>query len=199
MKLKLAVVVSCLALAVPALAQVAITPTPRDDQTRPRRGLTPEEQQRFQEQDQQRELQRQQEEGGIRSPQDYNTPRTYEGRASFVGARPGKCPLNGSVRATVRGNTIDASLTFPIERDAIHGYIAGSRFQAIGNFGYSIQGNVTEGGITGSATKRQQVKASPQKPVGTPIPFLPGPTTAQPTPPPLVQDCVYAISLSRVS
>jgi len=190
MKRTLVTLASCLALAVPAAAQVMITPTPRDDQTMPRRGaLTPEEEQLQQ--------QRQQEEQ--RAPQDYNTQRVYEGRARLSGQRPGKCPPDGTVRATVRGNIIDASVTFPIERDSIHGFVSGSRFEAKGNFGYTIQGNVTEAGISGRAVKTAQVKPSPQKRVGVPLPFIHGPATDRgPPPPPIVQDCVYAISLNRI-
>ena len=197
MKCKLAAVVWCLALAGPAAAQVMISPTPSDDQTRPRRGaLTPEEQRRLD----QREEQRQEELGPLRPAPNYDEQRVYEGRASLSGQRPGKCPPSGSVRATVRGNIIDASLTFPIERDAIHGFISGTRFEAKGNFGYAIKGAVTDAGISGTAVKTAQVKPSPQKRVGVPLPFIPGPATSPgPPPPPIVQDCVYSISLSRVS
>ena len=104
------------------------------------------------------------------------------------------------VRATVRGNIIDASITFPIERDAIHGFISGTRFEAKGNFGYSIRGSLTDGGISGTAVKTAQVKVSPQKRVGVALPFIPGPATSPtPSPPPIVQDCVYSIMLGRVS
>lgn len=196
MKFKLAAVVSCLALAAPAAAQVMISPTPSDDQTRPSRGvLTPDEQRQFD----QREKQRQEELGPLRPAPDYNEQRVYEGRATLSGQRPGKCPTNGSVRATVRGNIIDASITFPIERDAIHGFISGSRFEAKGNFGYSIRGSLTDGGISGTAVKAAQVKVSPQKRLGVALPFIPGPATSPaPSPPPIVQDCVYSIMLSRV-
>jgi hypothetical protein len=195
MQWKLVLVVSLLAAA-PAAAQVAITPTPSDDQTRPRRGqLTPEEQQRFEE----RERERQEQQGRVRAPEDYNALRTYEGRATLTGNRPGKCPTNGSVRASVRGNVIDASLTFPIERDAVHGFISGSRFEAKGNFGYTVQGSVNELAITGTVTKRQMVKPSPPPKPGVMVPFLPGPTTTnQPPGPPLIQDCSYQITLSRI-
>jgi hypothetical protein len=198
MKCKLAVVVSLLAVALPAAAQIAITPQQRpDDQTRPRRGaLTPEEQQRFEE----RERQREQEQGRVRTPEELDAVRTFEGRATFSGQRIGKCPTNGSVRATLRGSVIDASLTFPIERDAVHGYVSGSRFQATGNFGYTFVGQVSENGITGSITKKQQVKPSEKPKPGVAIPFLPGPTTSSQAPgPPLIQDCSYSIVLSRVS
>jgi hypothetical protein len=196
MKCKLVAVVTCLALAGPVAAQVMISPTPSDDQTRPRRGvLTPEEQRRLD----QREEQRQEEAGPLRPAPDYNQQRVYEGRASLSGTRAGKCPTSGSVRATVRGNIIDASLTFPIERDAIHGFISGTRFEAKGTFGYEVKGAVTEGGISGTAVKVAQVKPSPQKRVGVPLPFIPGPATSPAAPPPpIVQDCVYSISLSRV-
>jgi hypothetical protein len=195
MQWKLALVVSLL-VAAPAAAQVAVTPTPQDDQTRPRRGfLTPDEQQRLED----RERQRQEEQGRVRTPLELNMQRTYEGRATFTGTRPGKCPMNGSVRASVRGNVIDAALTFPIERDSVHGFISGSRFQAQGNFGYTVEGAVTETAITGTATKRQTVKPSERPRPGVAIPFLPGPTTTnQPPGPPLVQDCSYSITLSRV-
>ncbi|HEX2117440.1 MAG TPA: hypothetical protein VHM01_23805 [Alphaproteobacteria bacterium] len=195
MQWKLALVVSLLAAA-PAAAQIAVTPTPPDDQTRPRRGfVTPEEQQRLDE----RERQRQEQQGRVRAPEEYNALRTYEGRATFTGTRPGKCPMNGSVRASVRGNIIDASVTFPIERDAVHGFISGSRFEARGNFGYTFQGAVTDQAITGVVTKRQTVKPAEKPKPGVAIPFLPGPTTtAQPPGPPLIQDCSYQITLSRV-
>jgi hypothetical protein len=198
MKCKLAIVASLLAVTAPAAAQIAITPQqqPFDDQTRPRRGaLTPDEQQQFEDRQRQQE-----EQGRVRTPEDLNTPRTFEGRATFSGQRLGKCPTAGSVRATVRGNIIDASVTFPIERDAVHGFVAGSRFQATGNFGYTFIGAVSDFGITGSITKKQQVKVSPPMKPGVSIPFLPGPTTTnQPPPPPLFQDCSYSIVLNRVS
>jgi hypothetical protein len=190
MKCKLAAAAIGLALAAPAAAQVMITPT-QPDQSLPSRGvLTPDEQQRLEQQQEMR----------FRAVPDYNEQRVYEGRAVFSGQRPGKCPLNGRVRATVRGNIIDASLTFPIERDAIHGFISGDRFQAKGGFGYTIQGSVSEAGIAGTAVKTAQVKPSPQKRVGVPLPFIPGPATERaPNPPPLVQDCLYSITLNRVS
>ncbi len=190
MKWKLAVVASCFALVAPAAAQVLITPTPQDNQTRPSRGtLTPEEE----------EQQRKEEQERARVLPDYNEQRSYEGHARFSGQRIGKCPMSGTVRATVRGNIIDASLTFPIERDAIHGFISGSRFEAKGNFGYSIRGTVTEAGISGVAVKASQVKPSPQKRVGVALPFIPGPATDRgPAPPPIVQDCSYMIQLNRV-
>jgi hypothetical protein len=203
MKLKLVIAATCLAVTVPALAQVAVTPSPSqqrsdEDQARPRRGyLTPEEEQFFQ----QRQQQREQEQPGarLREPDDYTTVRQYEGRASFSGSRPGKCPLYGSVRASLRGNQFDASLTFPIERDAVHGYISGSRMQGTGNFGYSIVANVSDVGITGTATKKQQITPTPEKRTGAPLPFIPGPTATYTPPPPKVQDCAYTITLSRVS
>jgi len=197
MKCKLGLVVSLLALAMPAAAQIAITPQqPSDDQTKPRRGLTPEEQQRFEE----RQRQREEEQGRMRTPQEFDTTKTFEGRATFSGQRLGKCPTNGSVRATLRGSVIDVSVTFPIERDAVHGFVAGSHFQATGNFGYTFVGAVSENGITGQITKKQQVKVSPPPKPGVAIPFLPGPTTTgQPSGPPLIQDCSYMILLSRVS
>lgn len=202
MKYRSALVASCLAVATPALAQVLLSPSTDDqrrfeDQTRPRRGfLTPEEQQRFDE----RQLQRDEEQGRVRPLEDYTTPRQYEGRATFVGRRPGKCPPNGSVRARVLGNTIDASLTFPIERDAIHGFISGSRFEAKGTFGYVIQGNITDTAINGTAVKQSLLRVSPQKPLGAPIPFIPSPyVPREPAPPPIVQDCTYKIALNRVS
>ena len=198
MKCKLAVVVSLLAVAAPAAAQIMITPQqPSEDQTRPRRGtLTPEEQQRFEE----RQRQREEEQGRVRTPEELNATRTFEGRATFSGQRLGKCPTSGSVRAIVRGSIIDASVTFPIERDAVHGFVSGSAFEAKGNFGYTFAGAVSENGITGTITKKQLVKPSqPLKP-GVAIPFLPGPTTKnQPPGPPLIQDCSYTITLSRVS
>jgi hypothetical protein len=198
MKCKLAVVVSLLAVTLPAAAQIAVTPTPTpaDDQTRPRRGqLTPEEQQQFEE----RERQRQEQQGRVRTPEELNGLRIFEGRATFTGNRPGKCPMNGAIRAMVRGSVIDASLTFPIERDAAHGFISGTRFQAKGNFGYSFEGAISETGITGTVVKRQTVKVSPPPKPGAHIPFLPGPTTSQHTAPPLIQDCTYSITMSRVS
>jgi hypothetical protein len=197
MKCKLAVVVSALFVAVPAAAQIAITPTPQDDQTRPRRGfVTPEEQQQLED----RERQQQEEQGRFRTPDQINATRTFEGRATFSGTRPGKCPMNGSVRAVVRGSVIDASLTFPIERDAAHGFIQGTRFEAKGNFGYTFLGAVTENAITGTVVKRQTVKPAEKPRPGVPIPFLPGPTTSnQPAGPPLIQDCTYKIELARVS
>ena len=195
MQWKLVLVVSLL-IASPAAAQIAVTPTPQDDQTRPRRGvLTPEEQQRLED----RERERQEQQGRVRAPEEYNALRTYEGSARFTGTRPGKCPMSGSVRASVRGNIIDASVTFPIERDAVHGFISGSRFEARGNFGYMFQGAVNDNAITGTITKRQTVKAAEQPKPGVAIPFLPGPTTTgQPPGPPLIQDCSYQITLSRV-
>ena len=195
MQWKLALVVSLL-VAAPAVAQVAITPNPNDDQTRPRRGqMTPEEQQRLED----RERQRQEEQGRVRTPEEFNMLRTYEGRATFSGNRIGKCPTNGSVRARVRGNVIDAAFTFPIERDAVHGYVSGSRFQAQGTFGYTFEGQVNENAITGSATKKQTVKPSEKPKPGVMVPFLPGPTTTnQPPGPPLIQDCSYSVILSRV-
>lgn len=199
MKCKFAVVASLLAVTAPAAAQIAITPQqqPFDDQTRPRRGqLTPEEQQQFED----RQRQQQEEQGRVRTPEDLNAIRTFEGRATFSGQRLGKCPTAGSIRATVRGNVIDASVTFPIERDAVHGFISGSRFEATGNFGYTFIGAVSDNGITGQITKKQQVKASPPVKPGVAIPFLPGPTNQnQPKPPPLFQDCSYSIVLNRVS
>lgn len=198
MKSKLAVVVSLLGLALPAAAQIAITPTPQrgDDQTRPRNSpLTPEEQQRFEE----RERQRQEMEGRVRTPEEMNAVRTFEGRATLSAQRPGKCPPNGQIRATVRGSVLDASLTFPIERDAVHGFVSGSRFRAQGNFGYTFDGAITETAITGTVTKRQTVKPSEKPKPGVAIPFLPGPTTSGQSAPPLIQDCVYSIVLSRVS
>jgi hypothetical protein len=198
MKGKLAVVVALLVGALPAAAQIAITPQSNpDDQTRPRRGqLTPEELQRFEE----RERQRQEELGRVRTPEEFNATRVFEGRATFSGPRLGKCPPNGSVRAQVRGNIIDASVTFPIERDAVHGFISGTRFQATGNFGYTFQGAVTDYAITGLIVKQQLVKPAERPRPGVPIPFLPGPTTTnQPPGPPLVQDCTYTITLTRVS
>jgi hypothetical protein len=190
MNCRLAVVALCLGLAAPSFAQMAITPF--EDPTRPRRGaLTPEEQLRFE--------QRQEESVPLRAPTDYNEQRTFEGRAAFSGQRIGKCPPNGTVRATVRGNIIDLSLTFPIERDAIHGFISGTRFEAKGNFGYTIQGNVSDAVISGIAVKTSQVKPSPQKPLGVSLPFIPGPATSRgPPPPPIIQDCRYTITLSRV-
>jgi hypothetical protein len=195
MQWKLALVVTLLAVA-PAAAQIAVTPNPNDDQTRPRRGqLTPEEQQRLE----QREQQRQEERGRVRAPEEYNAQRTYEGRATFSGTRLGKCPTNGSVRARVRGNVIDAAFTFPIERDAVHGFVSGSRFEAKGNFGYTFEGAVTDNAITGNATKRQTVKPAEKPKPGVAIPFLPGPTTTnQPPGTPLIQDCSYSVVLSRV-
>lgn len=200
MKSKLAVVVSLLALTVPAAAQIAITPQPQqqdDDQTRPRgrSRLTPEEQRQFEE----RERQRQEQQGRVRTPEEMNALRTFEGRATLSGQRPGKCPPNGIIRATVRGNVIDASLTFPIERDAAHGFVSGSHFQAKGNFGYSFEGAVTETGITGTVVKKQTVKPAEKPKPGVAIPFLPGPTTSGQSSPPLIQDCIYSIVLSRVS
>ena len=204
MKLKLAIAATCFAVTVPAVAQVAITPTPNqqqrreEDQSRPGRGfMTPEEIERFEKRQEQRE---QQEPGArLRAPEDYTTVRQYEGRATFSGSRPGKCPLHGSVRASVRGNQFDASLTFPIERDAVHGFISGMRMRGTGNFGYTIEANVSDGGITGIATKKQQIKPTPEKPAGTALPFIPGPSVSQTSPPPKVQDCSYTISLSRIS
>jgi hypothetical protein len=100
----------------------------------------------------------------------------------------------------LRGNVINASVTFPIERDAVHGFVSGSRFQATGNFGYTFAGAVTENAITGTITKKQQVKLAEKPKPGVAIPFLPGPTTSgQPPGPPLIHDCSYVISLSRVS
>lgn len=203
MKLKLAVAATCFAMTVPALAQVSISPSPSqqrsdEDQARPRRGyLTPEEEQLFQ----QRQEQREQQQPGARlgEPEDFTTVRQYEGRASFSGSRPGKCPLYGSVRASVRGNQFDASLTFPIERDAVHGFISGSRMQGTGNFGYSIVASLSDAGITGTAVKKQQIKPSPQPRAGTPLPFIPGPSVSYTPQPPKIQDCSYTISLSRVS
>jgi len=203
MKLKLAIAATCLAAALPAAAQIAVTPTPNqqrqdEDQTRPSRGfMTPEEIERFE----QRQLEREEQQPGarLRAPEDYTTVRQYEGRAQFNGTRPGKCPLYGSVRASVRGNQFDASLTFPIERDAVHGYISGTRMRGSGNFGYSIEASVSDGGISGVATKKQQIRPSPERRAGTPIPFIPGPSVSQTPPPPKVQDCSYTISLSRVS
>jgi hypothetical protein len=191
---KLALVATLLAAA-PAAAQVAITPQPSDDQTRPRRSnLTPEEIQRYEE----RERERQELQGRVRTPEEFNAQRTYEGRATFNGTRPGKCPMNGSVRASVRGNVIDASVTFPIERDAVHGFISGSRFEAKGNFGYTFQGSVADHAITGTINKQQTVKPSEVVKPGVAIPFLPGPTTTnQPPGPKLIQDCQYQIVLSR--
>jgi hypothetical protein len=196
MQLKLALVVALLA-ATPAAAQIAVTPAPSDDQTRPRRGaMTPEEQQRLED----RERQRQEEQGRVRTPQELNALRIYEGRATFNGTRMGKCPMHGSVRANVRGSVIDASVTFPIERDAVHGFVSGSRFQAKGNFGYSFEGAVSDNAITGTITKRQTVKPSERPKPGVMVPFLPGPTTTnQPPGPPLIQDCSYLIVLNRVS
>ncbi len=192
-----------LAVTAPALGQGMVTPTPSqqrsdEDQARPRRGyLTPEEQELFQSRQEERE---EQEPGArLRAPEDYTTVRQYEGRASFSGSRPGKCPLYGSVRASVRGNQFDASLTFPIERDAVHGYISGSRMRGTGNFGYTIEANVSDGGITGTATKKQQVRPSPEPRAGAPIPFIPGPSVSYTPQPPKIQDCSYTISLSRVS
>src|SRR5262249_37096342 len=98
MKWKLAVVASLLAVAAPAAAQIAIRPQqqPFDDQTRPRRGLlTPEEQQQFED----RQRQQQEEQGRVRTPEDLNAIRTFEGRATFSGQRLGKCPSAGSIRA----------------------------------------------------------------------------------------------------
>jgi hypothetical protein len=198
MKSKLAVVVSLLALTLPAAAQIAITPTPQqnDDQTRPRRSpLTPEEQLQFEE----RERLRQEQQGRVRTPEEMNALRTFEGRATLTGPRPGKCPPNGAIRATVRGSVLDASLTFPIERDAVHGFVSGTRFRAQGNFGYTFEGAVTETGITGTVVKRQTVKPAEKPKPGVAIPFLPGPTTSSQSAPPLIQDCVYSIVLSRVS
>ena len=197
MKSKLALVVSLLALTLPAAAQIAITPQPNEDQTRPggRTRLTPEEQQQFEE----RERQRQEQQGRVRTPEELNELRTFEGRATLTGPRPGKCPPNGSIRATVRGSVIDASLTFPIERDAAHGFVSGSRFSAKGNYGYTFDGAVTDMGITGTVVKRQTVKPSEKPKPGVAIPFLPGPTTTNQATPPLIQDCVYSIVLSRVS
>jgi hypothetical protein len=196
MKSKLAMVVSLLALALPAAAQIAITPQQNDDQTRPRRGqLTPEEQQQFEE----RERQRQEQQGRVRTPEELNATRIFEGRATLNGNRPGKCPPNGAIRATIRGSVIDASLTFPIERDAAHGFVNGSRFEAKGNFGYTFQGAVTDSAITGTVFKRQTVKPSERPKPGVAIPFLPGPTTTNQPGPPLIQDCTYTIVLSRVS
>jgi hypothetical protein len=203
MGLRFALLGACLAVTLPALAQVSISPTPDqqrpdEDQTRPRRGfISPEEQERL---ERRRELREEQLPGSrLRTPDDYRTVRQYEGRASFSGTRPGKCPLYGSVRASVRGNQFDASLTFPIERDAVHGFISGMRMQGTGNFGYSIEANVSDAGITGTATKKQQVRAVPEKPLGTPLPFIPGPTQTFTPPPAKIQDCSYTISLSRVS
>lgn len=203
MRTKLAVVVSVLTFAVPAAAQIAITPNqqqqqqPNDDQTRPRRGqLTPEEQQRLED----RERERQEQQGRVRTPQELNATRIFEGRATFSGPRLGKCPPNGNVRATVRGSVIDAALTFPIERDAAHGFVSGSRFEAKGNFGYTFEGALTDYAITGTIIKRQTVKAAERPKPGVPIPFLPGPTTTnQPQGAALIQDCTYSIVLNRVS
>ena len=198
MKSKLAVVVSLLALTLPAAAQIAITPQQQnEDQTRPsgRSRLTPEEQKQFEE----REQQRQEQQGRVRTPEELNELRTFEGRATLTGPRPGKCPPNGSIRATVRGSVIDASLTFPIERDAAHGFVSGSRFTAKGNFGYTFEGAMTDYAITGTVVKRQMVKPSERPKPGVMIPFLPGPTTSNQSAPPLIQDCVYTISLARVS
>lgn len=201
MKVELVLAASLLAVAAPAVAQIAITPQQqqqmRDDQTRPRRGqLTPEEQQQLED----RQRQREEEQGRVRTPEELNATRIFEGRATFSGQRLGKCPSNGSVRATIRGSVIDASVTFPIERDAVHGFVSGSRFEAKGNFGYTFIGAVSELGITGNIVKRQQVKVSPPVKPGVAIPFLPGPTTRdQPPGPPLFQDCSYSITLSRVS
>jgi hypothetical protein len=199
MKSRLVLAASLLAVALPAAAQIAITPQqqPFDDQTRPRRGqLTPEEQQQFEE----RQRQREEEQGRVRTPEELNAVRTFEGRATYSGQRLGKCPTAGSVRAVLRGSVIDASVTFPIERDAVHGFVSGSRFEATGNFGYTFIGSVSDLGITGFITKKQQVKVSPPVKPGVTIPFLPGPTTTnQPPGPPLIQDCSYSILLSRVS
>jgi hypothetical protein len=199
MRGKLAVVVSLLVAALPAAAQIAITPQSNrnDDQTRPRGSqLTPEELQRFED----RERQRQEEQGRVPTTEERNATREFEGRATFTGQRLGKCPPNGRVRAVVRGSVIDASVTFPIERDAVHGFVSGSRFQATGNFGYTFQGAVSEFGITGSIVKQQTVKPSERPRPGVAIPFLPGPTTTnQPAGPPLIQDCTYSIVLNRVS
>ena len=103
------------------------------------------------------------------------------------------------MRASVRGNQFVASLTFPIERDAVHGFISGMRMRGTPNFGYTIDANESDGRITRIATKKQQIKPTSDRPAGTPLPFIPGPTTSQTSPPPKVQDCSYTISLSRIS
>lgn len=199
---KLATAVVAFLIAAPAVAQFA-----QDDTQRPRGGRFPADQgaptgpggstaipgspEDF--------LNRGDEQQRIRAPEDYATPRKYEGRASFAGSRLGKCPPYGSVRATVVGNQFSASLTFPIERDSVHGSISGSHATGTGSFGYSIDANISEGIINGTAMKKATVKLSPEKPMGAPVPFVQGPTRSVTPPPPKIEDCIYTISLSRVS
>jgi hypothetical protein len=134
-----------------------------------------------------------------RTPTDsYNRPREYEGRATFVGARLGKCAPHGRARATVMGNRIDARVTFPIESGTVNGTVSGSRIQAAGPYGYSMEGNVNEGVINGVVTKRISIVPTRERPIGVPIPFLYN--QARPAEPevPKAQNCVYKVSLDRV-
>lgn len=181
MRMKLAALVPVLLLALPAAAQQA-PPTLTPDGRVLRGGPA----------EQQRDIER-------RAPtESYNRPRVYEGRATFTGARLGKCAPNGSARATVVGNRIDARVTFPIEAGTVNGTISGSRVVAAGPFGYSMEGAVSEGVINAVLTKRITIVPTREAPVGVPIPFVPN--QARPAPPeiPKAQNCVYKISLDRV-
>lgn len=197
---KLATAAAIVLIAVPAAAQFAT----QYDLTQPRGGRAPADEMGPNGQETipgspDDILRRQNEQLRFRSPEDYTTPRKYEGRASFAGTRLGRCAPYGMVRATVLGNQFSASLTFPIERDSVHGSISGGHATGTGSFGYSIQANITEGVINGTALKKSTVKPSPEKPLGTPIPFVTGRTRPEAPPPPKVEDCIYSITLSRVS
>lgn len=182
MKSKLAVVVTLAAVAMPVAAQ---TPQTREDeQIRPPRGGAAVEQR--EPEDPQLE----------RFRQDYLVPRRYEGRAEISDQRYGKCPPYGRVRATVTGNRFTATMTFPIEARVIQGSVNGAALTGTGDFGYTMEGDITEGSIRATVLKKGLVRQPPPKP-GVAVPLVPGPTTRERREPP-PDNCIYRITLVRM-